>query len=347
VIVGSVAALTVSLTTDSPAPVGNQGVKRHQRDAQPTTVPSADREAQTDSRPSPLLALNPGRGRTDVLVAFERWLGRRVDLVEDAISRRDWKSIADPADEVAPWQQLRRSLVVTVPMLPRAGASLSRGASGHYDHQFALLAERLVAAGYGDAIIRLGHEANGAWFPWAAARDPAAYVAYWRRIVGTMRSVSGAAFRFDWTVARGPQAVPADRIYPGDDVVDIIGMDVYDRDPQFPPGPERWAKFRTQPFGLDWLASFAAAHGKPLSISEWGLALSDNGNGGGDNPLFVEEMWRWLHDHDVAYHAYFEVDAPGNRHRLLSGRFPRAAQRFRELFGAPRPPGGGSQPARK
>lgn len=282
--------------------------------------------------PAPLLGLNPGRGRADVLDAFEAWLGRKVSLVEDAVPRRSWATIENPLDQLQPWFRRGLPLVLTVPMLPRRGATLSAGAQGAYDHHFVRLAERLVEAGYGRSVIRLGHEANGDWFPWAASRAPGAYTTYWRRIVTAMRSVPGGAFRFDWTVARGPQAVAADRLYPGDDVVDVIGMDVYDRDPEHPPGPRRWEKFLTQPYGLDWLASFAAAHNKRISISEWGLAQTRNSNGGGDNPFFVEQMAAWFKTHDVWYHVYFEVDAPDARHRLLGGHFPNAAVRFRTLF---------------
>ncbi len=48
-----------------------------------------------------------------------------------------------------------------------------------------------------------------------------------------MRSVPGASFRFDWTINAGYRPIPFNDYYPGNDVVDIIGMDVYD----FWPGP--------------------------------------------------------------------------------------------------------------
>jgi hypothetical protein len=45
-------------------------------------------------------------------------------------------------------------------------------------------------------------------------------------------------------------------------------------------------------------------------------------------------MHHWIAASDVAYHAYFEVDTPGARIRLMTGRFPRAARAFRSLFGS-------------
>ena len=84
-------------------------------------------------------------------------------------------------------------------------------------------------AGYEDAIIRLGHEFDGDWAPYSARDNADAYVAAFRHVHDVMTAES-PAFRFDWTsmvpdfLEYGPAA------YPGDDVVDIIGIDVYWRD---------------------------------------------------------------------------------------------------------------------
>jgi hypothetical protein len=300
------------------------------------TTSSPDATAAPDTLPPPALGVNGGRAGVDQVAEFEALLGRPVDIVQDAIRRETWDQLDDPSDELEPWQESRFAsydFVLNVGMLPHNEGSLAEGAAGAYDDRFRQLAERLVEEGFGDAIIRLGHEANAHWFDWAAAQDPNAYVQYFRRIVEVMRDVPGSDFRFDWTVARGSQAVPADSIYPGDDVVDIIGMDVYDQDPEHPPGEERWQKFRTQPYGLDWLSGFAAARGKPISIGEWGVAATDNGNGGGDNPYFIDRMHEWIDSNSVLYHVYFEVDAEDGAHRLTGELFPASAAAFRERFG--------------
>ena len=87
------------------------------------------------------------------------------------------------------------------------GGSLRQGASGAYDQHFRQLAADLVAKGQGNAILRLGWEFNGDWYPWKAETDPAAFAEYWRRIHGVMRSVPGAqGLRFDWNPAIGPKS---------------------------------------------------------------------------------------------------------------------------------------------
>ena len=174
------------------------------------------------------------------------------------------------------------------------------------------------------------------------------YAAYFRQIVDTMRAVPGASFRFDWSANNGSSytasggQLEAESAYPGDAYVDYIGLDVYDQswaawkaDPA-----ARWNEYLNARNGLRWHASFAAAHGKPMTFPEWGLAARADGNGGGDSPYFVEQMYWWLRAHDVAYHLYFESADPNGEYGIFSGRFPNAAARFVEYFG----PNGPTEP---
>ena len=72
---------------------------------------------------------------------------------------------------------------------------------------------------------------NGTWYHDSLGNDPAQYgdwSAYWARIVKVMRSVSGAHFLFDWNVNAGYRNIPLASYYPGDSVVDVIGIDIYD-----------------------------------------------------------------------------------------------------------------------
>ena len=92
---------------------------------------------------------------------------------------------------------------------------------------------------------------------------------------------------------------------------------------------------RAAPWGLDWVASFAAAQGVPVVIPEWAL---DIGSGGlGDDPTFVENVASWVAGHDVAWTCYFNYDVPGGRHDLLDGWFPKSLAAFRSAhFGTVR-----------
>ena len=86
--------------------------------------------------------------------------------------------------------------------------------------------------------------------------------------------------------------------------------------------------------GLAWHQAFARARNKPTSFPEWGLSIRDDGMGGGDNASFVERMHEWITTHTVAYHIYFNFDAPDGRHSLLTGQFPAGSEAFKRRFGA-------------
>ena len=88
---------------------------------------------------------------------------------------------------------------------------------------------------------------------------------------------------------------------------------------EFVPGASaEFQRTLTQTWGLNWLAQFAAAHGKPLVIPEMGLGPFGQaavngapfvGSGlvtGGDDPLFVNDMFQWIAQNNVAYVGYWD-----------------------------------------
>ena len=140
--------------------------------------------------------------------------------------------------------------------------------------------------------------------------DPSQYgdwAEYWANIVRAMRAVPGAHFLFDWTVNQYYRPIPFDQWYPGNDVVDIIGIDAYDSgitDSSLTPD-ERWQKLSNEPDGLNALAAFAAAHNKPMSIPEWGLMQVGPKGGAGDDPTYVKGLASFIATHPVVYNSYF------------------------------------------
>jgi hypothetical protein len=276
------------------------------------------------------------------IAEFGAWLGRMPAWATDFI----WA-----AGQVVSWQDIRASwdwaagcwrgapyrLALAMPMLAGdRSATLADGARGACDAHILHIARRLVEAGHGNAVMRIGWEFNGSWSHWDAAADPPAFIAYWRRIVALMRGVPRAAFSFDWNPNLGLGSIAPDRVWPGDDVVDVIGLDVYNQSWRVPrPTPEaRWHELRTQPYGLDWHRAFAAARGKPRSFPEWGTGLRPDGSGGGDDPHFIAAMAAWLRAPDVAYHGYWDFPAEDYNARISAGAFPQAAAMFRREFGA-------------
>lgn len=288
------------------------------------------------ANPPPRRGLGVFTGSSDParVEAFSRFVGSPVTDVHTFFHGSSWATMM----KNAPGQIRARAgtpytKLYSLPMLTNDGGTLAQGAAGRYDHHFRELARLLVAGDQKNAIIRPGWEHNGTWFRWTSTKDPAAYAAYFRRIVTVMRSVPGAGFlRFDWTVGSLRPADPAS--YPGDAYVEFVGMDVYDKsyssalsDPA-----ARWNAYLTRPGGLRWHRDFAAAHGAHMTFPEWGLSSTHAPGVVADNPYFIRQMRDWFAQNDVMYAHYFNVDSSDGAHSLYGGRFPRAAQAMKESF---------------
>ncbi|HLI42908.1 MAG TPA: glycosyl hydrolase [Acidimicrobiales bacterium] len=291
------------------------------------------RATVTVTNPSSVIGVYAGAGQASEVLGIEHRLGLRSMYAMDFLDGSSWSTLSDPDWLLQVWGHTGLKMIWGVDMLPNSGASLAVGATGAYDSWYRLLAERLVAGGQGSSLIRLGWEFNGGWFPWAANGQAAAFVQYWRDIVDTMRSVPGGHFRFEWNPTRGDMGVgPLSEYYPGNQYVNVIGLDVYDIEwGHYPGAVAEWQHMLTQPYGLDWLASFGAAHGKPISFPEWGLGWGTGGNGpagGGDNAYFVEHMAEFIRTHDVANAVAWDW---GSR-PMISSYYPAAEQSFFDAF---------------
>ncbi len=318
-------------------------------------------------------------GGAKAVEKFGQWLGDPDVWAVDFEAKERWRNnIAGGNWQLPEWQKWKnknpekRRLILSVPLLPgdwnRSGSkspdepgpvSHQAGANGEYNKYFAELAQNLVNYGLGDSILRLGWEMNGGWYTWRCAKEYDAFKNYWKNIVETMRAVPGAEkLEFCWNPALSWQQFPADLCYPGDEYVDYIGLDVYD---------ESWAK-NSYPltedmtpeeierrrdvawndwiyggnFGIKWLIEFGKKHNKPICFPEWGISKRKDNHGGLDNPKFIERMHKIITDpaNNVAWHGYFDVQAPDGSHQLSEGLngnekvfFPKSAETFKKLFG--------------
>jgi hypothetical protein len=250
---------------------------------------------------------------------FDRSVGGDVHCVmlfdNAATTWQQWAApwFATNSDPDSNWSAFARAgnrLVITPSMFPENVEHTnwrSAGASGAYDGYARELARNLVRAGMGSATIRLGHEANGTWYAdnvGDSAADWARWKQFWRHTVIAMRSVPGAHFSFNWCIAAGPRAIPFNAYYPGDDVVDSIGVDVYDRVPNGYSG-NHWSELYGEPGGVGALANFARAHHKPLAIPEWGLERAGTYGNTGPDPTFTRGIVSLLQHNDVAFEGYF------------------------------------------
>jgi hypothetical protein len=279
----------------------------------------------------------PGCDGVAQLPTFENFVGRKVDRVVDFLDRRSWQVMRESAAWTFHcWQDQPVALTISVPMLPEDGTStLKAGAEGAYDAVFRDIARLALESGRADAVIRLGWEFNGEWYPWSSQRDPTTFIAYWRRIVTVMRSVAGRLFRFEWCFTLSDRLGDPSVAYPGDDVVDIISADVYNQtwkrglnDPD-----QRWASMLDGQFGLKWHRNFALAHHKAIAFPEWGTGTRPDGHGWGDDPVFINGMADWIEVANPLYQAYWDYPAPDFNGELSGGAQPKSASAFIARFG--------------
>jgi hypothetical protein len=242
---------------------------------------------------------------------FADWRGRPLDVVVDWPARHTWSDIIDPAWLYRAWSGSPLTKVFGVGMIPDDGAATMTGcAAGEYDARWRQFGTNIAAAGLADStIIRLGWEFNTDAYRWSAT-DPQVYAACWRHVVTSAESTA-PGLRWEWAVNRGPGATLPDprAAYPGDDYVDIVGVDAYDVWPTAHTEAD-WAVQYSGPYGLKFWADFAAAHAKKLSVPEWGTVsgtLDDAGHTDGDNPFYVDHMVQFFRSLGtaLAYEAYF------------------------------------------
>ena len=332
------------------------------------------------TRPAPQMAVYrwaAPKGPAQV-EAFGEWIGVPEVWGEDFEATETWDTIADPGWQLnawQPWVQAKpgRRLILSVPLLPggwdRSGpqrgtdagqkVSLEAGARGEYNKHFKKLATVLVERKMENTILRLGWEFNGGWYTWRGSDNPKAWAEYFRQIVTTIRSVPGGEkLMICWNPATDHLQFPAEQAYPGDEFVDVIGIDVYDQSwlkgtypfPKDATAEEKleiqkkaWAEWTYGGnHGVAFWKQFASEHKKPLAACEWGVCKRGDGHGGEDDPYFIEQMHKFVIDpeNSVIFHCYFDVQAGDGHHQLSSGlkvdektEFPESAAAFQRLFG--------------
>ena len=312
----------------------------------------------------------------DRLKAWQEWTGKPARIVGENFWATSWEGLIgrNPQTGVGltlhAWRKAfqdpdsgidreKITLNLAVPMFPNSASEGGTdywkipgrwrdGAAGKFNHHFRKLAETLVSEGLGRSHLRLAWEFNvpSEWNRYAIRDEPEnwpLFVEYWRQIHRSMMSVDGAEFQWMWCVSVGEDTealVPTRDAWPGDDFVDIIGVDFYDGGDAYywrnyqepnPPfdletigewlwefiargmerNPETGEIVRRDLPCLDSYYAFARKHGKDFARAEWGVVQGDRfpaswGNGGNDNPRFIENVHDWISEREVAYTLYFE-----------------------------------------
>jgi Glycosyl hydrolase family 26 len=327
----------------------------------------------------PGLGLYDGESKPSGIETAAKWLGSpsTIKYAMDFIDATSWSSISDPY-QLGQWKGAPYTMVWGVPMLPCNGPSTQCAtnvadynllASGGADKYFETLAKNLVSAGFGTSYIRLGWEMNSSQMGWAICNEQGSAADSWindfvpafQNIVTSMRSVSGANFKFIWNpIDTGISTCPGvhlESLYPGDKYVDVVALDVYDgiSTPVSDtarytdllngtgsggyvaesPEPVNGQSFKGDGYGLKWLAAFGKAHNKEISLPEWGLDSTSQDAGGGDDAYFMTQMTNWIKANvtgPAIFWNYGGGTLPLDIPNYTSGNTPQATAIFKSAF---------------
>ena len=132
----------------------------------------------------------------------------------------------------------------------------------------------------GTILFRPFHENTGSWFWWGAAFcDAAAYKNVWKYTVEYLRDEKNV---HNLLYVYGPGSEAADvaeygERYPGDDYVDMVGFDIYNKAPTENNENTWFADFKK---ALGIVEAFGTTHGKLIAVTETGIS---NDTQKGDN----------------------------------------------------------------
>ena len=251
--------------------------------------------ALLDDPRGPVLAgaYDPWQDARSVALGMEHWYVRQDEpgLLADAL---------DHADQRVP--------LVTIEPFPRRSAPvLERISGGDDDRQLHELARTVRERQPQVALLRWGQEMDLAGlYPWATS-DPELYRAAFRHVVSVFRSDGATNARWVWSPAGEADAVA---FYPGDDVVDYVGLTVL--------GDPEWdwdLGYTTRRSMVDLLRPrylVVAPLDKPVIIAELGTSGDSD-----QQRAWLEAGVAGLGEFDrVRALVYFEDRNAPNNHRL-------------------------------
>jgi len=122
-------------------------------------------------------------------------------------------------------------------------------------------------------FLRLAHEMNGNWYPWCASvngNNASQYVKMWRHLHDVFNSVGATNATWVWCVNTiYSSSTPIDQLYPGDNYVDWISVDGYNR------LANSWQDFSAVAAAtVTQLTNIAP--GKPIMVAETGCNQNAN-----------------------------------------------------------------------
>jgi beta-mannanase len=180
--------------------------------------------------------------------------------------------------------------------------SFRAAADGAYDAYYEKTAQALLPYAKQIYAVRIDSELNGSWsaaspFKHWPAVSPKTWIAGFRRLAKVIHATLPNA-KIIWNPCVG-QSNPFP-YYPGDDVVDLLGPDIY-CDPRYSNSSHScWSNFSSGAGGvnLNAFAAFATQHDKPLAIPEWGDQFGDG--------YMISQMANWMNYNNVVAASYWD-----------------------------------------
>ncbi|MGB8463837.1 MAG: glycosyl hydrolase [Terrimicrobiaceae bacterium] len=302
---------------------------------------------------------------SDVL-RYERASGRRVAWVY--FSNNWYRSRAFPlatakwirAHGAVPYIRLMLRSADHKPEKPERTYSLDAIVAGKFDEDFRVWARSAKAFGT-PVLVEYGTEMNGEWFGWNGryhggaqkrgfgdpqkADGPERFVAAWRHIVKLMRGEGASNLLWIWhpDVIDTPEVAwnRFENYYPGDDVVDWVGVSCYGylapRDGWEPgsfrelmdPAYQRLQKLA--PSKPIIVAEFGQTSGNPrLSAGEWAARALDDVLGGRWPRVIGFSWWneRWENDDSPKHDTTMRLQDDAALATVFSKKLSEAGKRI-------------------
>ena len=259
---------------------------------------------------------------------FDEWAGFHQNFLTSFINCDTWANAAasDWGFDLMSQQPAGENIQEIVCLSTTEDPSLQHVAAGTYDSSIQAIGNLFIKHGYPKAFIRVGHEFEGNWYPWGMLggvndHDYAGFIAAFRHVSAMLKAIS-PTFTIVWNPGCGPyaQAMDSEKAYPGDDVVDVIGVDCYD-------DGSGAANIIGGVYGMNQWAQFAAQHGKPIALPEWGLM------NGGDDPAYIQAMFDFMTSHPTFLESFWDSDDGSTHSQITTGEAPNSGAKFLATFG--------------
>jgi hypothetical protein len=229
------------------------------------------------------------------------WLKRPLDVAGTTITTTSYIGGGKPYTDMGGAYPV---LEVSFPLLSIFGESnklddLAKAAAGDYDATYTEMAQALAAWANPLLSARIGWEFNGNWYAWSNGVGTNAtyanYVGAFKHAAAIIKQYNPLAL-IQWCIAWDqPDPTP---YWPGaydastnPGGVDVVSMDFYQANISKYYNQSTWSFAQSGgTINLDWMVTFANAHGVKIALSEYG-AGAQTSSGEGTGPGLDDGVW--------------------------------------------------------